>query len=178
MKSEENLLWIDLEMTGLNYKKDKIIEVACIVTDKDLNILAMGPDIPIKVSNLRLSRMDDWNKTHHKESGLIERIQKGGVQIKKAEKMILDFVKEYCVEGKTIIAGSSIHVDRRFIEKDMPKLAKYLHYRMIDVTVVSVLQKRWYPDIEEFKSKEAHRALEDIKESIDRLAYLKSKMFK
>ena len=178
MKSEENLLWIDLEMTGLNFKKDKIIEVACIVTDKDLNILAMGPDLPIKVSNLRLKRMDDWNKTHHNDSGLIKRIQEGGVPIKKAEQLILDFVKEYCIEGKTIMAGIGIFRDRQFIDNELPALSKYLHYRMLDVSPLFQLQSRWYPDIQWKAEQSAHRAMADVIQSIEILKFFRKNIFK
>jgi len=178
MKALENLLWLDLEMTGLNYKRDRIIEIACIVTDKDLNILAVGPNLPIKVSRFKLSRMDEWNKIHHKESGLVQRIREAGVPVKKAEKMVLDFVKEFCVEGKTILAGSSVHVDKRFIDKDMPHLAKYLHYRILDISSIRELSKRWYPDLEEFKGKDSHRALDDIEESIEMLKFMRDKIFK
>jgi len=178
MQSLDNLLWIDLEMTGLDVNKNRIIEIACIVTDKELNILATGPDLPIKTSRFRLSRMDDWNKTHHRDSGLIKMIQVNGVDMQEAENLILDFIKEFCVAGKTIIAGSSIHHDRKFIDKYMPKFSSYLHHRMLDVTSVRELQKRWYVELPNLDKKEAHRALDDIKESIEWLRYLRSNIFK
>lgn len=178
MKSEENILWIDLEMTGLSSKFDKILEIACIVTDKDLNIIATGPDLAIKTSKLRLKFMSEWSYTHHKASGLLERINKEGIPLSKAESIVLEFVKQYCVEGKTVIAGNSIHVDRRFIKKYMTNLDKYLHFRMIDVTSVRELSKRWYHELEGYPSKNTHRALEDIQVSIDMLKFLREKVFR
>lgn len=178
MKSRENILWIDLEMTGIKSRFDRILEIACIVTDKDLNTLAIGPDLAIKTSKLRLKFMDEWNQEHHKTSGLIERISKEGVTLKDAESQILEFINQYCEEGKTVIAGNSIHVDRRFIKKYMPRLDKYLHYRMIDVSSVRELSQRWYPEFEEYPSGDSHRALDDIQVSIDMLKYIRKNVFK
>ena len=178
-KSKDNLVWIDMEMTGLEVKKERIIEIASIVTDKNLNILAEGPNLIIHQPKKILKAMDSWNQSHHKKSGLLDMVNQSKMTEKKAEKLTLKFLKEYCIPGKSILAGNAVHHDRRFIAEYMPKLDCFLHYRHVDVTSLKVLVKWWYPKGKnEFKKKDAHRALGDIRESIEELKFYREHFFK
>lgn len=176
-----NLVWLDMEMTGLDPEKERIIEVATIVTDSDLNVLAEGPNLVIHQSAVILKRMDAWNQKQHGGSGLIEAVRRSKVTVKEAEKKTLAFLKKHCVAGKSPLCGNSVHHDKRFIIKYMPALADFLHYRIVDVSTVKELTKRWYPDK---KSKilpqknSTHRALDDVKESIEELRALRKVFFK
>ena len=178
-KSKENLVWIDLEMTGLDPENEGIIEIASIVTDKDLNIIDQGPQYVIHQTPKLLKAMDEWNQTQHTKSGLIELVKKSKVTVKKAEIKTIKFLEKYCYERKATLCGNSIHHDRRFIIKYMPKLSAFLHYRLVDVTAVRELVERWYPKTKlKPKKKDSHRALDDIRESIEELRFYREHYFK
>ncbi len=178
-KHKDNLVWIDLEMTGLNPEKEAIIEIAVIVTDKELNIIEEGPDLVIKQPSKLLKAMDSWNQKQHGKSGLLDKVKRSKVTVKKAEKAALEFIKKYCVQGKTSLCGNAVYHDRRFIIKYMPKLNEFLHYRLVDVSTIKELIRRWYPKGKEApdKSKD-HRALSDIRESIEELKFYRKQFFK
>lgn len=175
-----NLIWLDLEMSGLNQDKDKILEIATAITDNFLNIKAVGHDLVIHQSKELLDSMDQWNKKHHKKSGLIEAVLNSKINIKEAENQTLEFLKKYCPDNTGILCGNSISVDKAFLYRYMPKIYNFLNYRIIDVSSVKELVLRWYPNDPKakFKKKEAHRSLEDIYESISELKYYKENFFK
>lgn len=175
---EERMVWIDLEMTGLDIEKESIIEIATIITDGELNILANGPNVAITVDESLIEGMDEWNTTHHFESGLVKRIREQGVNLSEAEEMTLDFLKKWVEPNTAPLCGNSVWNDRRFLEKEMPKVAQYLHYRMIDVSTVKELARRWYPDVDKYPKKGAHLALDDIIESVEELDYFRNKVFR
>ena len=175
---EQRLVWIDLEMTGLDIEKESIIEIATIITDGDLNIIAHGPNVAITVEESLIEGMDEWNTTHHFESGLVERIREQGVSLADAEKMTLDFLKEWVDPNTAPLCGNSVWNDRRFLEKEMPNVAEYLHYRMIDVSTVKELARRWYPEVDKYPKKGAHLALDDIIEAVEELDYFRDKVFR
>jgi oligoribonuclease len=175
---EQRLVWIDLEMTGLNIEKESIIEIATIITDGELNILAHGPNVAITVDESLIEGMDEWNTTHHFESGLVDRIRNQGVSLTDAEEMTLDFLKKWVDPNTAPLCGNSVWNDRRFLEKEMPMVAEYLHYRMIDVSTIKELARRWYPEIEKYPKKGAHLALDDIIESVEELEYFRDKVFR
>lgn len=175
---EQRLVWIDLEMTGLDIEKESIIEIATIITDGELNIIAHGPNVAITVDESLIEGMDEWNTTHHFESGLVERIRERGVSLIDAEKRTLDFLKEWVDPNTAPLCGNSVWNDRRFLEKEMPNVAEYLHYRMIDVSTVKELARRWYPEVDKYPKKGAHLALDDIIESVEELEYFRDKVFR
>ena len=175
---EQRLVWIDLEMTGLDIEKESIIEIATIITDGELNIIAHGPNVAITVDESLIEGMDEWNTTHHFESGLVERIREQGVSLIDAEKRTLDFLKEWVDPNTAPLCGNSVWNDRRFLEKEMPNVAEYLHYRMIDVSTVKELARRWYPEVDKYPKKGAHLALDDIIESVEELEYFRDKLFR
>lgn len=178
-KIKPRLVWIDMEMTGLDPKKETIIEIATIITDQKLNILEEGPDIVIHQPAKYLDNMDEWNKNHHQKSGLLQSVKDSKISLKKAEAMTLDFIKKYCPEKKSQLCGNSIHHDRRFIERYMPKIHEYLHYRHVDVSTVKSLVNFWYKNHRNpFKKTNKHRALDDIRESIEELRFYKKHIFK
>jgi oligoribonuclease len=178
-KHKDNLVWIDMEMTGLDPEKEGIIEIASVVTDKDLNVLAEGPNLIIRQPAKLLKAMDSWNQKQHGKSGLLAGVKKSKISVKKAERETLKFIKKFCVPGKTILCGSAIYHDRRFIIKHMPKLNAFLHYRLIDVSTIKELVRRWYPKDKDAPQKsEDHRALSDILESIEELRYYRKNNFK
>ena len=146
----QRLVWIDLEMTGLDIEKESIIEIATIVTDGELNILAQGPNLAISVDEKLIDEMDEWNTTHHFGSGLIDRIRNDGVSLDYAEKETLDFLKKWVEPNTAPLCGNSVWNDRRFLEKEMPQIAEFLHYRMIDVSTIKELSRRWYPEVEKY----------------------------
>jgi oligoribonuclease len=167
-----HLIWIDLEMTGLNPDRDLIIEIATIVTDKDLNILAQGPVLSVHQSDAALAAMDEWNQHHHGQSGLIERVKASAIDTVEAEQQTIEFLKQWVPENTSPICGNSIGQDRRFLCRYMPKLEAYFHYRNIDVSTVKELAARWAPEVKEgFKKESSHQALDDIIESIEELRY-------
>lgn len=177
-KSSSNIVWVDLEMTGLNPDVEEIIETAVIVTDKELNILAEGGEFIINQPASKFEQMDDWNQSHHSSSGLWKRVLNSTTDIKQAEQGILDFIKPFILKGKCPLAGNSIWQDRRFIVKYMPNLDQFLHYRMIDTSSVKEIIKRWYTNDEEFKKSNSHRAMDDIKESIEELKFFRKHYFR
>ncbi len=171
-QNKGNLIWIDLEMTGLDPDRDRIIEIATVVTDKDLNVLATGPVLAVRQSEEALAAMDDWNRKHHSESGLIDRIRKSGIDIKEAQQRTLAFLQAWVPAGESPMCGNSICQDRRFLYRSMPELEAYFHYRNLDVSTLKELVDRWAPQLKEgFKKKNAHEALADILESIEELKY-------
>lgn len=173
----QRLVWIDLEMTGLDVKKESIIEIAALVTDSELNVLATGPNLAISVSQDLLDAMDEWNTEHHTASGLVKRVVESEVSVQEAERLTLDFLKQWVDEKTAPLCGNSIWNDRKFMEKEMPTLAAYLHYRMIDVSTIKELAGRWYPQTPRYEKKGAHLALDDIIESIEELKYFRENVF-
>ena len=170
--NEFNLVWIDMEMTGLDPDKDRIIEVAAVVTDPDLNILAEGPVFAIHQSDALLDGMDAWNKGTHGRSGLIQKVKDSTLDEEQASLQMLAFLKNWVPAGKSPMCGNSICQDRRFMARFMPDLEKYFHYRNLDVSVFKELARRWKPEIYSgFKKASKHEALADIYESIDELKY-------
>ncbi|PAV82246.1 hypothetical protein WR25_24502 [Diploscapter pachys] len=176
----QNMVWVDLEMTGLNVDKHTIVEIATIVTDGQLNIIAEGPNLVIHQSEEVLDKMDDWCKNTFAKNGLTERIRNSKISLAEAEQQTLDFLAKYTNKGVSPLAGNSVHADRRFIIKYMPKIDKHLHYRIIDVSTIKELCRRWYPkELSEAPPKKlAHLALDDIRESIDELKYYRRTVFK
>lgn len=167
-----NLVWMDLEMTGLDPQTDLIIEMATIVTDSDLNVVAEGPVLAIKQPETALAAMDEWNQSHHSASGLIDRVRKSEVGEREAEARTLAFVEDYVDENASPLCGNSIWQDRRFLKRYMPTLERYFHYRNIDVSSVKELVARWRPDLMQgFSKANQHTALADIRESIEELKY-------
>lgn len=177
-KSSPNLVWMDLEMSGLDPEKDVILEIATIVTDANLKTLAEGPVLAVHQTENIFEGMDDWNTRHHNQSGLVDRCRKSKLSIEECEKMVLDFIKPYTEKGGNLLCGNSITQDRRFIYKYMPKLSGWLNYRNIDVSSVKELSFRWYPNLPEFQKMENHQALDDIRESIAELEYYRKTIFK
>jgi oligoribonuclease len=172
------MVWIDLEMTGLNLDTESIIEIATIITDGELNITARGPNLAIKVSESLLENMDEWNTTHHTASGLVDRIRNEGVELEEAIKQTCDFLKENIEPGTAPLCGNSIHTDRTFLAKEMPEVLELLHYRIVDVSTIKELANRWYPTSPRYNKKEAHRALDDIIESIEELRHYRDTLFR
>jgi oligoribonuclease len=170
-------IWIDLEMTGLNPEKHVIVEIASIVTDDQLRILARGPDIAIHHPEHILSSMDEWSRQHHESSGLLDRVRASSCDCHQAEQEVLNSFPRYCEKGKSPLCGNSVWQDRRFLIAHMPKLEAFFHYRNIDVSSVKELVKHWYPSIPTFKKKKAHMAMSDIEESIKELQYYRKNVF-
>ena len=178
-EQQQNLIWIDLEMTGLRPERDRILEIATIITDNDLNILSEGPVIAIHQPEEVLVGMDEWNQTHHSQSGLLERVRNSRIREQAAEQLTLTFLQQYVAENSSPICGNSICQDRRFLYQYMPRLERFFHYRNLDVSTLKILVERWSPDLKNgFSKKESHRALDDIRESIAELQYYRNTFIK
>ncbi len=177
--NDSNLIWIDLEMTGLEPATDRIIEIATLVTDKELNIIGEGPVIAIHQTDNVLDGMDEWNQKHHGQSGLMDRVKASAYSEEQAAKETIEFLKDFVPAGKSPICGNSVGQDRRFLNKYMPELEDYFHYRNIDVSTIKELVNRWQPEIQQgFKKRNTHQALLDIQESVAELVYYRGKVFK
>src|SRR4051812_11062338 len=180
MAGSDVLVWLDMEMSGLDPDRERIIEMATILTDGQLTEIAVGPELVIHQPDELLAGMDDWNKKHHGGSGLTERVRTSIITEADAETQTIAFLNAHIpAKDRPALAGNSIHQDRRFIRRYMPLLDKRLHYRMVDVSTVKELARRWYPQIiaKQPQKKETHRALDDIRESIDELRYYKQHVF-
>lgn len=177
MPKNTNLFWVDLEMTGLG-DDQVIVEIASLVTDADLNILAEGPEIAIHRTPQEMARMEEWPAKQHKKSGLIDRIEASKIDVAEAEKQTLEFLKKWTYKGKAPLCGNSIWVDRRFLHKEMPELENYLHYRMVDVSSFKEVVERWYPkSVRPPSKKNTHLAMNDIKESVEELKWYREHVF-
>ncbi len=179
MKNDQNLIWIDLEMTGLSPENDVIIEIATLVTDLHLNILAEGPVFAIHQSEERIAAMDKWNTNQHTQSGLVARMREVGVSVAHAEQATLKFLQQYTDKGKSPMCGNSICQDRRFLCRYMPALASHFHYRNLDVSTLKELALRWNPPlVSAIKKESKHLAMDDIKDSIAELVYYREHFIK
>ncbi len=172
-----NLIWIDLEMTGLNTETDTIIEIATIVTDRHLRELAEGPDLVVGQSQAVMDEMDEWNTRQHGESGLIDRVLQSSATLRQAELATLDFLAQWVDAGMSPMCGNSICQDRRFMAREMPELERYFHYRNLDVSTLKILAQQWAPDVAAgFKKDSSHRALSDIRDSIAELSWYRENL--
>lgn len=172
MQSSSNLIWVDMEMTGLDPDGDKVIEIATIITDTNLNTLAEGPVIALHQSPEVLAGMDEWNTTHHTGSGLVARVTESGFDEGSATDETLRFLAKWVPERASPMCGNTICQDRRFMARHMPRLEAYFHYRNLDVSTLKILMQRWRPELESgFKKTATHQALDDIRESIDEMRY-------
>ena len=178
--SKNNIVWVDLEMTGLNIDKDTIIEMACLITDDQLNIIAENADIVIHHSDEALKNMSEWCINQFQISGLTEQARNSKISLEEAENNMVEFIKKYTPPGSCTLAGNSVHMDKIFLNKYMKNFMNHLHYRIIDVSSIKELAIRWNPDIMKNvpKKKSSHRALDDIKESIQELKYYQENYFK
>jgi len=179
LSRKENLIWIDLEMTGLLPERDRIIEIATVITDKELTVLAEGPVLAIHQTDEVLGAMDEWNTRHHTNSGLVERVRASTVTESEAEQVTLQFIRQHVDQGASPICGNSICQDRRFLIKHMPELGAFFHYRNLDVSTLKILAKLWLPEIgNRFEKKSVHLALADIHDSIRELRFYREHLFR
>lgn len=179
MNKDTNLVWLDMEMTGLNPDEDHIIEIATLVTDEQLNVLAEGPTIAVFQPPEVLALMDDWNQKTHGESGLVERVQTSVVSLEEAERQTLEFLEQWVTPKASPLCGNSIGQDRRFIYRYMHNLSEFLHYRTVDVSTMKELVRRWAPDVANGLTKTGtHKAMDDIKESLMELKYYREHVMK
>jgi len=176
--SKNNLVWMDLEMTGLNPEVDTILEIATIMTDKDLNILAEGPTIAIHHDKQVLDNMGEWCRKQHGASGLTDRVLASKISLAEAEAETLAFIRKYAAEGTVPLCGNSIHQDRRFLVRYMSELEAYLHYRIVDVSTIKELVRRWYPEIKSPAKEGTHLALDDVRDSIAELRHYRETIFR
>lgn len=177
--NENNLIWIDLEMTGLDPELNRIIEIATIVTDANLNILAEGPVFAIHQTDEHMALMDEWNTTTHTANGLVKRVKESSLDERTAELKTIEFLRQWVPEGCSPICGNSIGQDRRFLYRYMPELERYFHYRYLDVSTLKELARRWKPEVlAGFTKESTHQALDDIRDSIAELAYYREHFIK
>ncbi|WP_434358210.1 oligoribonuclease [Parasalinivibrio latis] len=175
--SDQNLIWIDLEMTGLDPEQHKIIEIATIVTDAQLNVLAEGPVLAINQPEDELTKMDEWCTTTHTNSGLVKRVRESEVDEQEAIRQTIEFLGQWVPKGASPICGNSVGQDRRFLYRHMPELEQYFHYRTVDVSTLKELVRRWKPEVlDQFSKKGTHLALDDIRESIAELQFYRDKI--
>ena len=178
-KDETRLIWIDMEMTGLDPMNDRVLEIAAVITDSELNVVAEGPVLVVHQSDERLDAMDNWNKSTHGKSGLIQKVKASALTDETVEAQMLEFLQQYLPSGKSPMCGNSICQDRRFMARYMPKLESFFHYRNLDVSTLKELCKRWKPEVHKgFQKKSKHTALADIYESIDELRYYRETFIK
>ena len=178
MLSKSRMVWMDLEMTGLNVERERIIEVAALVTDENLEIIAEGPSLVVHQPSDLLAGMDDWNTRHHRASGLTEKVKASSTHEGEAEQALMAFLRQHTPKGVPL-AGNSVHQDRKFLAKYMPDIDDWLHYRHVDVSTLKELVSRWYPEIYAKRPRKQghHRAMDDIRESIEELAFYRSTVF-
>lgn len=179
MKKKEFLVWMDLEMTGLNVDVDVILEIATVITDNQLNIVAEGPSLIIHQAQAALDLMDDWVRKQHGKTGLTDAVGKSSMTVAVAAEETLDFIKAYCPPRDGVLCGNSVWQDRAFLRKYMPRIVEYLHYRLVDVSSIKEIIQRWYPGNPhlKFEKPDNHRALEDVRESIKELAHYRKYFF-
>ncbi|KXS13213.1 exonuclease family protein [Gonapodya prolifera JEL478] len=174
------LVWIDCEMTGLNPDKDHILEICVVITDADLNVVAEGPEIIIRYEKEVLDQMGEWCVKHHGESGLTARVLDSKTTLSDAQKQIIDFIKSHVGKGEACLAGNSVHADKMFLVREFPEVVEWLHYRIVDVSTLKELVRRWYPDVFTRlpQKKLSHRARDDILESIEELKWYRRTVMK
>ena len=177
MNKDGNLVWIDLEMTGLNPERHVILEIAAIVTSGSLDIIAEGPNMAVNHAPGAFSAMEEWSRRHHEASGLTARAMASEYDTRSAEEETLAFVSAHCRKGESPLCGNSIWQDRRFLLKHMPRLEAFFHYRIIDVSSIKEMVKRWYPHLPKYAKQKTHLAMDDIRESIGELKYYRDKVF-
>ncbi len=178
MEKDRNLVWMDLEMTGLDPDRHVIIEIATIITDSNLDLIAEGPELAIQTTETDLAAMNRWNVEHHTGSGLLDRVRNQGVARLEAEALTLEFLDKHTIKRRTHLCGNSVWQDRRFLRRYMPLLDDWFHYRLIDVSSIKEIVKRWHPGVlKEIKKNTEHRALADIRESIEELRFYRKKFF-
>ncbi len=176
-RRHSNLVWMDLEMSGLDPEENTILEIATLITDSSLDVIAEGPIIAIHQPDAVLDSMDEWNTNCHRETGLTERVRESSIGMKDAEMMTLNFIKNHIDQNVSPLCGNTIWQDRRFLFKYMPELERYFHYRIIDVSSIKEVCTRWYPDLPVFKKQKVHSAMKDIRESVAELTYFREKIF-
>jgi oligoribonuclease len=178
-KFESPLVWIDLEMTGLNPEIDSILEIATVITDNNLNVIASGPSLVINQSDIVLAGMDDWNTEQHTKSGLMVEVRSSKISLEDAQAITLDFIKQHCSENRSPLCGNSVWQDRIFLRKYMPAIDSFLNYRIIDVSSIKEVIRRWYPNnpAHKFYKPDNHRACEDIEYSIAELKHYREHFF-
>lgn len=177
MTDNMNMVWMDLEMTGLEPEQDTILEIATIITDKELNIIAEGPNLVVHQDQEVLDRMGSWCREHHGASGLSARVLTSKITMHDAEEQTLDFIRQHVPARTSPLCGNSIHQDRRFLVRYMPTLEAYMHYRNVDVSTIKELARRWYPNLTPPEKRGAHLALDDIRESIEELRHYRQQVF-
>jgi len=179
MDRTKNLIWVDLEMTGLDPEDHVILEIAAIITDSQLNVVENGPVLVIHQSEENLKKMNEWSREAHSSSGLLDLVRASNISVKDAEKEMIQFFKKHCDPDTALLAGNSVWQDRNFLKKYMPSLVDFCYYRVLDITAIKEVVLRWYPENPqaEFEKKDTHRALEDIKESIEELQHLRKYFF-
>jgi oligoribonuclease len=173
----QRLVWIDLEMSGLDPARHVILEIAAVVTDNDLEVVAEGPSMAVHYSKEVLVSMEAWSREHHQASGLLDRVETSPFDCRRAEKKTLEFLRAYCRQGSSPLCGNSVWQDRRFLAQYMPSLNGFLHYRNIDVSSIKELARRWFPSVPVYQKQKAHLALMDIKESIAELQFYRKRVF-